>query len=76
MIRHKSTERCNHATEIRLWRRDLDLVQRVGEMNFILYDSEEDSLVEREAQFQYLGMTLEHTYNYWTAVHRTTFRVR
>ena len=39
-------------------------------MKFSLYDQEDDSLVEGVTQFQYLGRTLKHIDNDWTAVNR------
>ena len=36
---------------MRLWKKEVDLFQRAGEMEFSLYDKEDDTLVEGVTQF-------------------------
>ena len=46
MIRHQRTDKCNRDTEMRLWRWDMEMAQRAGEMKFSMYDREDYPLVE------------------------------
>ena len=52
MIRYQWKDKCNRATEMRLWRRDVGIAQRAGDTKFSIYDREDDSLVEGVTQFQ------------------------
>ena len=76
MIRHQRADRCNQATGMRLLIRDVELVQRAGEMNFSIYDREDDLLGKGLTQFQYLGRTLDNMDNEWPAFHWKFVKVR
>ena len=45
LIWHQKTDKCDRSTEMLLWRRDVEISQRAGEMNFRLYNREYDPLV-------------------------------
>ena len=42
----------------------MELAQRAGDMEFILYDLEEKPLVEGVKQLKYLGRTIKQTDNF------------
>ena len=42
----------------------MDMDQRMGEMEFSLYDRHANPLVEGVTQFKYIGRTLKNTENY------------
>ena len=44
------------------WRRDVEMSQRLDNMDFILYGREGGALVGGVFQLKYLGHTLEQTY--------------
>ena len=46
LIWHQRTDRRNQETDMRLWRQDVDLSQRAGDMKFSLHVREEYPLVE------------------------------
>ena len=48
----------------------MEIYQRAGEMNFSLYNREDDYLVERVTHSQFLGRTLDHTENDYLDMHR------
>ena len=54
----------------------MDLSQRTGEMKFILYDREYETLVEGVTQLQYISRTLKQMDNYWTELHRNIGKAR
>ena len=76
LLQHQCTDSCNRSMYMRLWRQDVELFQREEEMGFSFYDREDDPLVEEVSQLQYLGRTLEHTYNDWPEVHRNICKAK
>ena len=54
LYKHKQNTRFDRAAEIRLRRRDVELVQRSGDIEFNMYVREGVSLVEGVSQFKYL----------------------
>ena len=48
----------------------MDLDHRTGEMEFSIYEWEDETLVEGVKKLKYIGRTLEHTANDWTGLHR------
>ena len=59
MGHHSQTDMCNRATEMQLQRKDVEISQRSGDIEFSLYVREWDSLVEGVEQLKYMGRTLE-----------------
>ena len=59
MIQHQRTESYNRETEMQLRRSDVEIYQRLVEMNFSLYNREDDPFTEGVMQFRYLGRKLE-----------------
>ena len=76
IFKHKQTDECNKATERRLWRRDLEMSARCGEMEFSIDGGKGDNMVYVVATFRYLGRTLDQTDDDWTAIQRNIIRVR
>ena len=70
LIKNKITESCNQATEIRLRKRDVEISQREGDMEFSLYDMEYEPLIEGVTKFKYLGKLPWETDSDWPEVHR------
>ena len=68
--------RCDQATEMWLRWKDVELAHRVEDVDFNLYGWEDNPLVEGFSQFQYLDRTLNHTDNYWTALHQNIGNVQ
>ena len=60
---------CNQAKEMRLKLHDVELSNRLGDIDFSLYGWEYSPLVEDESKFQYHARTINHTDNYWLEVH-------
>ena len=61
---------------MRLWWRDVDIVERCGEMEFILYRRKGDTLVEEARNFKYLERTPEQTDDYWMSVQMNVKRAQ
>ena len=75
MTRHQRTYRCNRATEMQLWKRDMEISQREGEMKFRFHNREDDPLSKGVRQFQYLGKTLGEIDSDCLVVHHNISKV-
>ena len=58
MERHRRMARYNR---MRIIKRDVEMAERCGEIEFRFYGREGDALVEGVSQFKYLGWTLDQT---------------
>ena len=76
LIKYKRTERFNKAMEMRLRWRDVDMAERCGDMEFSVYRREGGALVERVANFKYLGRPLDQMDYNWPSVRWNVRRVR
>ena len=65
METHRMTSRCDKSTDMSPRQRDVDMEERCGEMEFILYGMEGGVLVEGVAQFEYMGLPLDQTDDNW-----------
>ena len=75
-IWHQQTDRCDQATEMGMWRRNVQIPNRLGYMSFSLYDRKYEPLVEVVKQFQYLGRMIEETYSDWLTVYQNISKVQ
>ena len=59
LFKHWQSDKCNKLTERRLQRRDADMAERCGEMEFSLDGEEGNERVENVPTFWYIGIPLD-----------------
>ena len=72
LFKNIRTNRCNKATERRIRQRDVEILERCGDMEFSLYRGEGGEMVYGVETFKYLGKPLDKNYEYWTAICETS----
>ena len=70
LFKHRQSDKCHKSTERRLQRRNVEMAERCGEMEFVLDEGGGDKRVENVTTFQYLERPLDQTNDDWTAVRR------
>ena len=76
LFKHRLTDICNKATERRIRWRDVEIVERCGDMEFRLYGGEGGNMLERVSTFKYLGRPLYRTDDDWPTIRRNIMRTR
>ena len=76
IFKHRKSDKCHKATERRLRRRDMEMAERCGEMDFSLEGGEGEERVDNVTRFRYLGRPLDQTDDDWTDVWRNIMRTR
>ena len=76
LFKHRQSENCHKAMESRPQRRDVDMVERCGEMGFSLEGGEGKEGVENVKTFRYLGSPLDQRDDDWLAVRRNIMHAR
>ena len=76
IFKHRHMDNCNKATERRLWRRDMEMSARCGEMEFSMEGGEGGDRVEVVTTLRYLGSPLYQTDDDWPSVRRKIMRAR
>ena len=74
LFKHKQADKCNNATEKRLRRRDVEMAERCGDIEFSLEGREVDDRVEVVATFRCPGSTLDQTHDDYLAMRRNIMR--
>ena len=59
IFKHRHLDKCHKLTERQIWRRDVEMVARCGEMEFNLDREEGDERVENVLTFRYMGRHLD-----------------
>ena len=76
LIKHIQTARCEKATEILLIWRDVEMAERYGYMEFILYSIKGGVVVEGVTKFKYMGRPLDQMDDELMAVRQNVKQAR
>ena len=63
LIKHRRAVICHKDMDMWIRRRDVEMAERCGEMEFSLYGRDGGALAERVSNFNYLGSPLDKTYD-------------
>ena len=75
LINHQGTALCFNNTDMRLRRRDVEVVSQCSDMEFILTGEYGEDTIEGVELFKYLGRPLKQSDNDWSEVRQNIRKV-